>query len=164
VRGLRLHDKDYVIGMVVVRPGSTLLVVAERGLGKRTEVDAYRFQRRGGSGVINLKTTDRTGQVVAVMAVRDDEQLMVVTRQGVVNRQRVNEISLIGRATQGVKLVNLDEGDMVVDVARVITDEEAGAFAAEGADDGDPADDGEVEVDVEVEVAETEIEAEADTE
>jgi DNA gyrase subunit A len=156
VRGLRLHDKDYVIGMVVVRPGSTLLVVAERGLGKRTEVDAYRFQRRGGSGVINLKTTDRTGQVVAVMAVRDDEQLMVVTRQGVVNRQRVNEISLIGRATQGVKLVNLDEGDMVVDVARVVTDEEAGAYAAEGAEDGAPVDDTEGE--------EAGVEAEADTE
>jgi DNA gyrase subunit A len=162
VRGLRLHDKDYVIGMVVVRPDSTLLVVAERGLGKRTEVDAYRFQRRGGSGVINLKTTDRTGQVVAVMAVRDDEQLMVVTRQGVVNRQRVNEISLIGRATQGVKLVNLDEGDMVVDVARVVTDEEAGAYAGEGAENGAPTDDVEVgEAEAEAEV---EAEAEADTE
>jgi len=160
VRGLRLHDKDYVIGMVVVRPDSTLLVVAERGLGKRTEVDAYRFQRRGGSGVINLKTTDRTGQVVAVMAVRDDEQLMVVTRQGVVNRQRVNEISLIGRATQGVKLVNLDEGDMVVDVARVITDEEAGAYAAEGAEDGAPVD----ETEGEEAGVEVEAEAEADTE
>jgi DNA gyrase subunit A len=158
VRGLRLHDKDYVIGMVVVRPGSTLLVVAERGLGKRTEVDAYRFQRRGGSGVINLKTTDRTGQVVAVMAVRDEEQLMIVTRQGVVNRQRVNEISLIGRATQGVKLVNLDEGDMVVDVARVVTDEEAGAYAVEGSEDGLPSDESEVED------AGIEAEAEADAE
>jgi DNA gyrase subunit A len=160
VRGLKLREKDVVIGMVVVRPGSTLLVVAERGLGKRTEVDAYRFQRRGGSGVINLRTTDRTGEVVAVMAVRDDEQLMVVTRQGVVNRQRVNEISLIGRATQGVKLVNLDEGDMVVDVARVVTDEEASAYAAEGAEDGAPLDEAEVE-DAGVEA---EVEAEADTE
>jgi DNA gyrase subunit A len=124
VRGLRLRGKDVVIGMVVVRPGSTLLVVSEKGLGKRTEVDAYRFQKRGGSGVINLKTTEKTGQVVAVKAVAEDEQLMVVTRQGVVNRQRVAEISLIGRATQGVKLVNLDEGDTVVDVARVVTDED----------------------------------------
>ncbi|MGE0158355.1 MAG: DNA gyrase subunit A [Gemmatimonadales bacterium] len=154
VRGLKLRDKDVVIGMVVVREGSTLLVVAERGLGKRTEVDAYRFQRRGGSGVINLKTTDRTGEVVAVMAVRDDEQLMVVTKQGVVNRQRVNEISLIGRATQGVKLVNLDEGDTVVDVARIVTDEEAGG-------DGVAAGD---EEDAEALDAEVEVQAEAETE
>jgi DNA gyrase subunit A len=136
VRGLRLRDKDVVIGMVVVRPDSTLLVVSERGLGKRTDVDAYRLQGRGGSGVINLKTTDKTGQVVAVMSVRDDEQLMVVTRQGVVNRQRVAEISLIGRATQGVKLVNLDEGDTVVDVARVVTDEEGGEGGGEGMNEG----------------------------
>jgi len=131
VRGLKLRGDDKVIGMVVVRPDSTLLVVAERGLGKRSEVDAYRLQGRGGSGVINLKTTDRTGRVVAVKSVRDDEQLMVITRQGVVNRQRVAEISVIGRATQGVKLVNLDEGDTVVDVARVVTDEEAGDASSE---------------------------------
>jgi DNA gyrase subunit A len=129
--------------------------VAERGLGKRTEVDAYRFQRRGGSGVINLRTTERTGQVVAVMAVAEDEQLMVVTRQGVVNRQRVNEISLIGRATQGVKLVNLDEGDTVVDVARIVTDEEAvaGVSGPDGGlaitEDEGPADEDEVETDAE---------------
>jgi DNA gyrase subunit A len=158
VRGLKLRDKDVVIGMVVVRPGSTLLVVAENGLGKRTEVDAYRFQHRGGSGVINLKTTDRTGQVVAVMAVREDEQLMVITRQGVVNRQRVSEISLIGRATQGVKLVNLDEGDGVVDVARVVTDDEASGAVG---DDGGSEDDGDVDVEA---GEEAEVEADADTE
>jgi DNA gyrase subunit A len=124
VRGLRLKGEDIVIGMVVVRPDSTLLVVSEKGLGKRTEVDAYRLQGRGGSGVINLKTSDRTGQVVAVKAVQEDEQLMVITRNGVVNRQNVAEISLIGRATQGVKLVNLDKGDTVVDVARVVMEEE----------------------------------------
>jgi len=124
VRGLRLKEKDVVVGMVVVRPDSTLLVVAEKGLGKRTDVEAYRFQKRGGSGVINLKTSARTGEVVAVMAVQADEQLMIITRNGVVNRQRVAEISVIGRATQGVKLVNLDEGDSVVDVARVVTDDE----------------------------------------
>jgi DNA gyrase subunit A len=133
VRGLKLRKNDVVIGMVVVRPDSTLLVVAEKGLGKRTEVDAYRLQGRGGTGVINLKTTEKTGQVVAVMSVREDEQLMVVTRQGVVNRQRVAEISLIGRATQGVKLVNLDEGDTVVDVARVVTEEEGGDAAIDEA-------------------------------
>ena len=124
VRGLKLKGDDIVIGMVVVRPDSRLLVVSENGLGKRTKVDEYRLQKRGGSGVINIKTSAKTGQVVAVKAVQDDEQLMVITRKGVVNRQNVAEISLIGRATQGVKLVNLDEGDTVVDVARVVVEEE----------------------------------------
>ena len=124
VRGLRLKGDDIVIGMVVVRPDSTLLVVSENGLGKRTEVEAYRMQKRGGTGVINLKTSEKTGQVVAVKSVQEDEQLMVITRKGVVNRQHVAAISLIGRATQGVKLVNLDKGDTVVDVARVVTEDE----------------------------------------
>ena len=117
--------------MVVVRPDSTLLVVSEKGMGKRSKVDAYRLQKRGGKGVINLKTTDKNGLVVAVKAVSEEEQLMMITRRGVVNRQRVSEISVIGRATQGVKLVNLDDGDAVVDVARVITEDANG----EGSDD-----------------------------
>jgi DNA gyrase subunit A len=74
--------------------------------------------------VINLKVSERTGHVVAIMTVTEDDQIMVITRQGVVNRQRVSEISVIGRATQGVKLVNLDEGDSVVDVAWIVQDEE----------------------------------------
>ncbi|MGD8728440.1 MAG: DNA gyrase subunit A [Gemmatimonadota bacterium] len=136
VRGLRLKDDDIVVGMVVVRPDSTLLVVSEKGMGKRTNVDAYRLQHRGGSGVINLKTSAKTGQVIAVKSVQEDEQLMIITRKGVVNRQKVGEISLIGRATQGVKLMNLDKGDTVVDVARLVVedeDEEDG-IEAEGGD------------------------------
>ena len=124
VRGLRLREGDEVVGMVVARPESTLLVVSELGLGKRTEVDAYRLQKRGGYGVINLKVSEKTGEVVAVRAVTEDEQLMMITKNGVVNRQRVSEIRVIGRATQGVRLMNLDKGDVVVDVARVIVDEE----------------------------------------
>ena len=131
VRGLRLREGDVVIGMVVVRPDSTLLVVSEKGMGKRSNVDSYRLQKRGGKGVINLKTTDKNGLVVAIKAVSEEEELMMITRQGVVNRQRVSEISVIGRVTQGVKLVNLDEGDAVVDVARVITEDVNG----EGSDD-----------------------------
>jgi len=123
VRGLNLRKNDVVIGMVVVRPDSTLLVVSEKGMGKRSKVESYRLQKRGGKGVINLKTTDKNGLVVAVKAVSEEEQLMMITRQGVVNRQRVSEISVIGRATQGVKLVNLDKGDAVVDVARVVVDD-----------------------------------------
>ncbi|MDP2954953.1 MAG: DNA gyrase subunit A [Longimicrobiales bacterium] len=124
VRGIELSGDDLVVGMVVVRPGSTLLVVSEHGMGKRTDVDAYRLQRRGGKGVINLHLTAKTGQVVAMRSVTEDEQLMVITRNGVVNRQHVHEIRVIGRATQGVRLVNLDEGDAVMDVARVIAEDE----------------------------------------
>ena len=138
VRGLKLRGADVVMGMVVVRPDSTLLVVSENGMGKRTNVDAYRLQKRGGTGVINLKTSEKTGQVVAIKSVQEDEQLMVITKAGVVNRQRVSEISLIGRATQGVKLVNLDKGDIVVDVARVVVeDEENGDMGEDGETDGE---------------------------
>jgi len=120
VRGIALSGDDQVVGMVVVYPGCTLLVVTEHGMGKRSDVDEYRLQRRGGKGVINLRVTDRTGQVVTIKAVNDTEQLMVMSRNGVVNRQPVGQIRVIGRATQGVRLVNLDEGDLVMDVARVI--------------------------------------------
>ncbi len=133
VRGIQVSGDDVVVGMVVVRPDSTLLVVSENGMGKRTSVDAYRLQKRGGKGVINLKVSDKTGQVVAIKSVTEDEQLMVITRNGVVNRQRIDEIRVIGRATQGVKLVNLDEGDSVMDVARVVSEDALGEVDDEGA-------------------------------
>jgi DNA gyrase subunit A len=141
VRGIELGDDDVVVGMAFVRPDSTLLVVSENGMGKRTEVDAYRLQRRGGKGVINLKVNDKTGRVVAIKSVTEDEQLMIITRQGVVNRQRIDEIRVIGRATQGVRLVNLDEGDEVMDVARVIAEEEE-EVDAEAGDEVPGAEDG----------------------
>lgn len=124
VRGIRLRDGDECIGMVVAREGSTILTVSENGLGKRTEIEEYRLQKRGGYGVINLKLSKKTGEVVAIRAVEEDEQLMMITRKGVVNRQRVEEIRVIGRATQGVKLMNLDKGDVVMDVARVVVEDE----------------------------------------
>ena len=91
-------------------------------MGKRTYVDAYRLQQRGGKGVINIKTSEKTGKVVAIKPVIDEDELMFITRKGVVNRQRVAEIRTIGRATQGVRLVNLDKRDKVMDVARVIAE------------------------------------------
>jgi DNA gyrase subunit A len=137
VRGLNLRAGDEVVGMVVAREDSTVLVVSEKGLGKRTPVSEYRLQKRGGYGVINLKVSEKTGEVVTVRAVSEDEQVMIITRKGVVNRQRVEEIRVIGRATQGVKLMNLDDGDVVMDVARVIMDDDdedelEGAEAAAG--------------------------------
>jgi DNA gyrase subunit A len=129
VRGIGLVEEDVVVGMVVVRPASTLLVVTERGMGKRSEVEEYRLQQRGGKGVINLRVTEKTGRVVSIKAVSEQEQLMVMTRNGVVNRQPIAEIRVIGRATQGVRLVNLDEGDLVMDVARVVVEENGDALA-----------------------------------
>jgi DNA gyrase subunit A len=145
VRGISLSAGDFVVGMVVLnRPDSTLLVVTEGGMGKRTDVEAYRFQHRGGKGVINVKTTERTGRVVAIKSVVDEEELMIITRNGVVNRQRVSEIRTIGRATQGVRLVNLDEGDRIMDLARVVPeneemepDREEGDHPMAGHGDGD---------------------------
>ncbi|MFW6200464.1 MAG: DNA gyrase subunit A [Gemmatimonadota bacterium] len=139
VRGIRLDKGDVVVGMVVLkREDATLLVVTEAGMGKRSAVEDYRLQGRGGKGVINIKTSKKTGKVVTVKSVTPEDQLMLITRAGVVNRQRVDEIRVIGRATQGVKLVNLDDGDRLVDVARIIPEEngdgalqEAEAEAAE---------------------------------
>jgi DNA gyrase subunit A len=134
VRGISLSKKDVVVGMVVVdRDDATLLVVTEGGMGKRTAVDAYRLQQRGGKGVINIKTSTKTGKVVAIKSVSDEDELMFITRGGVVNRQRVEEIRTIGRATQGVRLVNLDEKDIVMDVARVIAED--GAEEEDGVED-----------------------------
>jgi len=130
VRGIALREKDVVVGMVVVQPESTLLVVTEGGMGKRTEVDAYRLQHRGGTGVINMKLTDRTGHVVSIRSVAPGDELMLITRNGVVNRQRTDDIRVIGRATQGVRLVTLDEGDAIMDVARVIPEDEEGEGGA----------------------------------
>jgi DNA gyrase subunit A len=128
VRGIRLRDDDAVIGMVVTHPDinatTTLLVVTQHGRGKRTAIDDYRLQSRGGMGVINLKLNEQTGTVIAIKAVNDDDELMLITKNGIVNRQRVNEIRVIGRATQGVRLVSLDEGDSIMDVASVVRDDE----------------------------------------
>jgi len=126
VKGLELEPNDAVIGMVVVRREATLLVVADRGLGKRSELSDYRVQHRGGKGIITLRRTDRTGDVVALKEVIPDDELMVITRGGVIIRLPVNDIRVIGRNTQGVKIIDLDEGDTVQDLARVVKEEEGG--------------------------------------
>jgi DNA gyrase subunit A len=146
VRGIRLRDDDEVVGMVVSQPdisAQTLLVVTQFGRGKRTAIDDYRLQTRGGMGVINLKINEHTGTVVAIKAVNDDDELMLITKNGIVNRQRVNEIRVIGRATQGVRLVQLDEGDMIMDVASVVPEDEEPADLEGDGDEpsNDPADD-----------------------
>ncbi|MDP2470124.1 MAG: DNA gyrase subunit A [Candidatus Palauibacterales bacterium] len=122
VRGVRLKPGDEVVGAVVVRDGASLLTVTSRGAGKRTNVEEYRVQHRGGKGLINFRLSDRTGDVVGVREVTDDDELMLVTRGGVINRQPAAQIRVIGRATQGVRVITLDEGDELVDIAKVAAD------------------------------------------
>jgi len=123
VRGIHLSSDDRVIGMVILRRDATLLVVTERGMGKRSALVDYRVQRRGGKGIITLKRSKKTGSVVALKEVLPEDELMMVTRHGVIIRVPVNGIRVIGRNTQGVKVMNLDSGDTLVDVARVVRDD-----------------------------------------
>ena len=133
VKGVELREGDIVKGMVVIKREATLLVVTEKGMGKCSPIDEYRVQKRGGKGIITLNRTDKTGDVVALKEVLPDDELMLITKHGVVIRMPVKGIRVSGRNTQGVKLVNLDEGDRVCDVARVvIEDDEQG-----GGDEGD---------------------------
>jgi DNA gyrase subunit A len=146
VRGINLRGDDHVVGMVPVRDDANLLVVTENGMGKRTDVEAYRLQGRGGYGVINIKTSAKTGKVVSIKGVSDDEQIVLITRKGVVNRQGVSGIRVIGRATQGVRLVNLDKGDVVMDVARFIAEDEEEELEAVDGETVTVVDGSEVEV------------------
>jgi len=110
--------------MEVVRPGGTLLTVAENGYGKRTELDEYRVQTRGGIGIINIQTSDRNGRVVGVAYVDDDDEVMVISQQGKILRMVTRDIRTIGRATQGVRLIEIEPDDKVVSVARLAEREE----------------------------------------
>src|SRR6266702_2257453 len=124
VKGIELDKKDHVIDMVVVRRKSTLLVVTEKGMGKRSELDEYRVQHRGGRGIITLKRSDKTGEIIALKEVLPDDELMMITKKGIMIRVPVEGIRITGRNTQGVKVMNLTPGDLVVDVARVVKEDE----------------------------------------
>ncbi len=137
VRGIQLAQKDHVVDMVVVRRDATLLVVSERGMGKRSQLTDYRVQKRGGRGIITLKRTLKTGSIVALKEVLLNDELMMVTRKGVIIRVPVEGIRVIGRNTQGVKVMNLDAGDAVVDVARVVNEDTEEVEAVEPVEVGD---------------------------
>ena len=124
VRGIDLRPDDRVVDMAVMQPGMSLLTVCEGGFGKRTDIDAYRLTRRGGKGVINIKVTERNGPVVALRAVTVDDELMLITGNGTLLRTKLDELREIGRATQGVKLIRVEEDDRVVAVAKVISEQE----------------------------------------
>lgn len=123
VRGIRLSARDEVIGMQTVRPDAHLLAVTANGFGKRTQFSEYPLQSRGGKGVINIRTSERNGLVMAVETVRNEEEIMIISAEGIIIRLAAEDISIIGRSTQGVTLMRLDPGDTVVAVAKVDTDE-----------------------------------------
>jgi len=126
VKGITLSAKDdQVVGMLVVKREGTILVATEKGYGKRTDVIQYRTQKRGGKGVLTMRCTDKTGKMVKIMEVVDSDDLIVITDAGVLMRQPMNEIRTIGRVTQGVRLVKLDDGSSIASITRVMHEDEA---------------------------------------
>ena len=138
VRGMTLGPDDEIVSLVSLDETGSVLTVCENGFGKRTAVDEYRKTRRGGKGVINIKATERNGDVVAIESVADDDELMFITANGIMLRTDLSSIREIGRATQGVRLIRLDENDTVVAVAKVAQEEDDEADA-EGAEEGGDA-------------------------
>ncbi|HET9359413.1 MAG TPA: DNA gyrase C-terminal beta-propeller domain-containing protein, partial [Vicinamibacterales bacterium] len=119
VRGIELRDDDAVVAMQVLEPAGTILSVTERGYGKRTELEEYRVQTRGGLGIINIQTSERNGKVIGVVQVSNDDELMLITQQGKILRMASNNIRSIGRATQGVRLIEIEGEDRAVSIARL---------------------------------------------
>jgi len=123
VKGIKLRAKDNVVGMVIPGQGESLLTVCENGYGKRTDLEDYRPQGRGGLGLINIKTTERNGKVVALKAVKNDDDLMMITANGIIIRTGLEEVRAIGRNTQGVRLIKLDPGDKLVAAEKIASGE-----------------------------------------
>lgn len=133
VRGIRLEKDDEVIGMEVLMNEDVFLTATESGYGKRTEVGKYRLQSRGGHGVINMKTTERNGNVVGIKKANDDDEIMLMTEHGLTIRLPVKDVSIIGRNVQGVRLVRLEEGDRLAAIATVVKEENGDNSGAEAA-------------------------------
>jgi DNA gyrase subunit A len=134
VRGISLREGDEVVAMEVVREGGTVLTVAQNGYGKRTGLEEYRLQSRGGVGIINIQTSDRNGKVVGVAYVHDDDELMMISQFGMILRMKAGDIRTIGRATQGVRLIEMEEGDNVVSVAKLAEKDGEGLEGSEGSE------------------------------
>ena len=122
VRGISLDKEDVVVALAVVDTNATLLVAGENGIGKRTAFDEYRTQSRGGKGIITMKTNEKTGRVVGALTVIDADEIMLLTQQGQMVRTPVKDIREAGRNTQGVKLINLNTGDKLTAIARVVSE------------------------------------------
>jgi DNA gyrase subunit A len=138
VIGIGLDDGDEVVAAEVVRPGAAILTVNERGYGKRTAMEEYRLQGRGGKGIINVRVTDKNGPVVSILQVQEQDQAMMISQEGKVNRLYVREISLIGRATQGVRLQGLEANDRVAAVTSLVAEEVEGEANGSGPEAAGP--------------------------
>ena len=143
VRGISIEESDEVVGMICVEPDSTqdVLVLSENGYGKRTDLDEYRITNRGGKGVKTINVTEKTGKLISIQAVTDDNDLMIINRSGLTIRTAVSQIRLAGRATQGVRIINLREGDAIASVMAVPAagDEDEEVQSAEVAATGNDA-------------------------
>ena len=138
VRGISLDEGDEVIGMICIEPDSKqdVLVLSENGYGKRTDLDEYRVTNRGGKGVKTINITEKTGDLISIQAVTDENDLMIINRSGVTIRTKVDQIRLAGRATQGVKIINLREGDVIASVMAVPVSEEEEVEPIANAEEG----------------------------
>ena len=139
VKGISLREGDAVVAMASTTEGTELLVVTDFGYGKRTRLEEYPTQGRGGQGVKTLQLTEKTGPIVGAMMVTEEHEMMVSTLQGTVIRLACKDISVIGRATQGVRIIRLGEGDGVGAVTRIIPDEDEGIADEEGLTEGEEA-------------------------
>jgi DNA gyrase subunit A len=129
VRGVRLGKGDKVVGLLVIkRQGMSVLVVTEKGFGKRSDINDYRITHRGGKGVITVKTSDKIGKMIAMMEVNDNDELVIISTKGMVIRQSMKDIRVMGRATQGVRVIRLKDGDSIADIAKVVPEEEGEAI------------------------------------
>jgi len=123
VRGVRLTKGDYVVGLIVIKRNDTILVVTVNGYGKRSDINDYRITRRGGKGVITVKTTDKVGKLMSMMEVVDGDELVIISSHGMVIRQSVKDIRVMGRNTQGVRVIRLNDGDQIADIAKVVPED-----------------------------------------
>ncbi len=124
VRGVRLGKGDKVVGLLVIKRNDTILVVTEKGYGKRSDINDYRITHRGGKGVITVKTTDKVGKMIALMEVVDGDELVIITTHGMVIRQSVKDLRVMGRNTQGVRVIRLKDDDSIADIAKVLPEDE----------------------------------------
>lgn len=124
VRGVKLAKGDIVVGLLVIKRQGTVLVVTEKGFGKRSDINDYRTTRRGGKGVITVKTSDKVGKLIAMMEVTDNEELVIISTQGMVIRQTVKDLRVMGRNTSGVRVIRLNEHDSIADIAKVVPEDD----------------------------------------
>jgi DNA gyrase subunit A len=143
VRGIRIEEGQAVISLIVAVPNGTILTATEHGYGKRTDIEEYRVSGRGGQGVISIQVTERNGKVVRSVQVNDNDEAMLITDKGTLVRFKISELSIIGRNTQGVRLINVSSGELVVGMQKIeeVADESGESDDSVGIEDSSDTDD-----------------------